>query len=201
VIARAPLDWLLHGFALRTADTQTTTAERACLARHAAGRRSLVELGVMHGASTRLLCEAMAPDGTLTAVDPFPVGRLHVSFEFAIARREVSRAPARNVVWRRELSHAVGAAWTVPVDFLFIDGDHSRGGIERDWMAWRGWVAPGGVVLLHDSRPLEGRPVLDSVHYTNEVILKDPHFVCVEAVDSLTVLRRIEDGLEAVVAR
>jgi predicted O-methyltransferase YrrM len=190
VIARAPLDWLLHAVGARSADTQTTAAERACIASHAEGRRMLVEIGVMHGASTRLLCEAMAPEGTLVAIDPFPAGRLGVSFEFAIARREVSRAPSRRVLWRRERSEAVGAAWSMPVDFIFVDGDHSRPGIERDWTIWSRFVQPGGVVLLHDSRPIEGRPVHESVHYTNDVILQDQRFVCIDSVDSLTVLER-----------
>jgi predicted O-methyltransferase YrrM len=194
VIAAAPIDWFLHALHVRAADTQTTTAERECLATHAAGRRMLVEIGVMHGASTRVLCEAMAPDGTLTAIDPFPAGRLGVSFEAAIARREVSRGPARRVIWRRDFSHSVGTTWSDAVDFVFIDGDHSRRGIEQDWTTWSRFVQPGGVVLLHDSRALDGRPCHESVHYTNDVILKDPRFACIDAVDSLTVLQRRQHG-------
>jgi predicted O-methyltransferase YrrM len=197
VIGRAPIDWLLHALRLRTADTQTTPAERACLKRYATGKRRLVEIGVMHGASTRLLCEAMSADGTLTAIDPFPTGRLGVSFELAIARREVARAPKRHVVWRRELSHVVGRSWPSAVDFVFIDGDHSRRGIEQDWQAWSGLVETGGVVLLHDSRPLDGRPAHESVAYTNEIILNDPRYTCVDAVDSLTVLQRRPGGAQS----
>jgi hypothetical protein len=42
------------------------------------------------------------------------------------------------------------------VDLVFIDGDHSREGCERDWAAWSGFVAPGGRVVFHDAR--EGEP-------------------------------------------
>lgn len=194
MIARAPLDWFMHALHLRPADTQTTAAERACLAAHAAQRRMLVEIGVMHGASTRVLCEAMSPSGTLTAIDPYPAGRLGVSFEFAIARREVGRGPHRRVVWRRDTSEAVGSTWTTAVDFVFIDGDHSRRGIERDWTLWSAFVAPGGVVLLHDSRYVPGRPAHECVEYTEEVILKDARFRCVDGVDSLTVVQRHDGG-------
>lgn len=190
MIADAAIGWLLHALRWRAADTQTTPAERACLAAHAMGRRSLVEIGVMHGASTRILCEAMAADGTLTAIDPFPPGRLGVSFERAVARREVARGPARRVVWRRALSHDVGASWSVPIDFIFIDGDHSRQGVARDWTTWSEFVEPGGVVLLHDSRAVHGRPHHESVQYTAEVIVKDPRFTHIDGVDSLTVLQR-----------
>ncbi len=186
----APLFWLLHSVAGRPADTQTTPDERACLTRHASGRKMLVEIGVMHGASTRLLCEAMAPAGTLVAVDPFPAGRLGVSFEWAVAHREVARAPARRVVWRRARSEEAVATWTDPIDFLFIDGDHSWRGIAHDWTTWSRFVEPNGIVALHDSCEIEGRPVADSVRYTREVVLADTRFTCVDRVDSLTVLLR-----------
>jgi predicted O-methyltransferase YrrM len=187
----------LHAVGWRPADTQTTAAERACLAAHAVGRRMLVEIGVMHGASTRILCGAMAPDGTLTAIDPFPAGRLGVSFEQAIAHREVSRGPARRVIWGRAYSHEVGANWSAPIDFIFIDGDHSRCGIERDWTTWSQFVEPGGVVLLHDSRAVDGGVRHESVHYTDEVILHDPRFACIDAVDSLTVMQRRVAGAQS----
>jgi hypothetical protein len=32
------------------------------------------------------------------------------------------------------------------------------------------------------------------VDYTNDVILKDPRFICVDGVDSMTVLQRCSNG-------
>lgn len=63
--------WLVG---LVPAETQTTPAERACLVHHAAGCRRLVEIGVWHGVTTAALRAAMASDGMLYAVDPFPRG-------------------------------------------------------------------------------------------------------------------------------
>ena len=57
----AAVRWVRYRLGLVPADTQTTEAERACLARHAAGRRSLVELGVMHGVTTALLGASWRP--------------------------------------------------------------------------------------------------------------------------------------------
>ena len=82
--------WLLG---LARAETQTTAAERACLARHAAGRKRLVEIGVWHGVTTRVLQGTMAQHGVLYAVDPFPVGRLRFSMQAVIARREFLQRP------------------------------------------------------------------------------------------------------------
>ena len=37
-------------------------------------------------------------------------------------------------------------------DLVFIDGDHSEAGCERDWSGWSGFVAVGGRVVFHDAR-------------------------------------------------
>jgi hypothetical protein len=67
--------WLKYVLGLAPAETQTTIAERECLKKYAAGRRSLVEIGVMHGVNTGLLRSVMDPAGTVTGIDPFPKGR------------------------------------------------------------------------------------------------------------------------------
>ena len=36
------------------------------------------------------------------------------------------------------------------IDLLFIDGDHSRWGVEDDYQRYRGFVRPGGVIAFHD---------------------------------------------------
>jgi predicted O-methyltransferase YrrM len=188
--------YILWSLGLTKATTQTSDAERACLARHAAGRTRLAEVGVWHGVTTCVLRKAMAPDGTLFAVDPFPVGRLGVSFQQRIAHREVGRVNRGKVVWLRmtgaEAARHLASEKLGPVDFVFLDGDHSYDATLGDWLEWSGLVAPGGVVLLHDSRSSETRQIDDagSAHVTREVVLVDPRFETAEAVDTLTVVRR-----------
>lgn len=176
---------------LAPATTQTTTAERDCLARYATGRRRLVEIGVWHGVTTRRLRAAMHAQGILSAVDPFPVGRLGFSVQQHIAHREVNSIANGRVVWLRTTG-AVAARDHQPVDFVFIDGDHSEQGLLADWRAWSPLVEAGGIVALHDSRSTPERPIPDagSVKVTSEVILRDERFTVVDTVDSLTVLQR-----------
>ena len=176
---------------LAPATTQTTTSERDCLARYAAGRRRVVEIGVWHGVTTKRLRSVMHPEGVLTAVDPFPVGRLGFSVQQQIARREVASVDNGEVAWLRTTGLAAARDHST-VDFVFIDGDHSEQGLLADWQAWSPLVEPGGVVALHDSRSTPERLIDDagSVKVTNEVILRDARFAMVDAVDSLTVLRR-----------
>lgn len=176
---------------LAPAETQTTTTERDCLARHATGRRCLVEIGVWHGVTTKRLRAAMDGDATLTAVDPFRVGRLGFSLQQRIAHREVETVRNGRVTWVRTTG-TEAARHHAPVDFVFIDGDHSEEGLLADWHAWSALVEPGGVVALHDSRSSPARWIDDtgSVKVTTEVIRPDPRFAVVDEVDTLTVLRR-----------
>lgn len=37
-----------------------------------------------------------------------------------------------------------------PADFLFIDGDHARDGVQQDFDEYRRLVRPGGIVAFHD---------------------------------------------------
>jgi hypothetical protein len=140
------------------------------------------------------LREVLAPDGHLTGIDPHPVGRLGVSFERAIALAEVSRARGATVRLARGMSTDVAANWRIPLDLLFVDGDHSWTGIESDWQAWRPWMARGGYVALHDSVPVTGRPSHESERFTQDVILRDPAFRLVTTVESLSIVERIADG-------
>src|ERR1039458_886099 len=75
-------------------ETQTTQAERDCVARHAAGKRILAEIGVYEGVTTCRLRKAMHPTGELFAIDPYARQRLGVSAQRVIAHREVSKIPA-----------------------------------------------------------------------------------------------------------
>jgi predicted O-methyltransferase YrrM len=181
---------------LQQAQTQTSARERACLAKHAAGKQRLVEIGVWHGVTTRVLRSVMDPSATLYAVDPYPAGRLGFSFQYLIAHREVGVVRNGRVVWVRttgeEAARRHQAQGLPPVDFIFIDGDHTYEGLRADWTGWSPQVAPGGVVALHDSRDTKDspRPGAGSVRYTSETILKEPAFEVIDELESLTVLRR-----------
>jgi predicted O-methyltransferase YrrM len=180
---------------LAAAETQTNEAERDCLARHARGKRRLAEVGVWHGVTTRRLLAAMAADGVLFAVDPYPPGRLGVSLPRIIARREVGRLRRGRVEWIRRTGVEAARDPNVlaaGLDFVFLDGVHTYEGLRGDWEAWSPLVVPGGVVALHDSRSSADRQIDDagSVVYTREVIRADPRFELCEVVDTLTVVRR-----------
>lgn len=184
-------------FGLAKAETQTTEAERDCLALHAAGKACLAEIGVWHGVTTCRLRTVMAPAGVLYAIDPYPVGRLGVSFQKRIAHAGVGRVRNGWVEWVRttgaDAARALAPQLAGKVEFLFIDGDHRHGVLKADREGWDGPIAPGSVVGLHESRSTPARPLDDagSARYTREVVRSDARFELADEVDSLTVMRRV----------
>ena len=198
------LSWSL-GFA--NAETQTTAAERRALAAHAAGLQRIVEIGVWHGVTTRLLRGAMAPDGVIWAVDPFTPGRLGVSLQQIIARSTVNTEPNGRVRWARTLGSDAAVTYASagerPADMIFIDGDHSIDVVRADWEAWSALVAPGGVICLHDTRSTADRHLDDagSAIFARTVLPQDRRFTLLEVVDSMTILRRVGNVMENAASR
>ena len=176
------------------AESQTTVAERRALARHAAGRRVVAEIGVFEGLTSAVLARAMALDGTLYCIDPFFPGRIGICWGKIIAQREIARVrPRRNVVLLEKLSHGAVGDVRAELDFLFVDGDHSIEGITRDWADWSGKICSGGIVALHDTLvPAHNARIaeLGSHRYFESHIRHDARFEMVERVDSLAVMRR-----------
>jgi cephalosporin hydroxylase len=40
-----------------------------------------------------------------------------------------------------------------PIDLLFIDGDHTYDGVKKDFLLYRHFVKPGGIIAFHDIMP------------------------------------------------
>ena len=175
---------------LRPPLSEHTEAEAELLRRHAQGARCAVELGVAEGTSARELRQVIDGHGTLYLVDPHR-SRLGLSFAGRIARRLVRRIKRGRVVWLRRFSHEAVQGWQEPIDFLFIDADHSYEGVSRDWREWAPHVAPGGHVALHDAQLVEGwtTPETGPVRLVAE-LRDDPGWEQRDAADTMVVLRR-----------
>ena len=162
--------------------------ETAVLQRHAAGKRRLAEVGVWEGGTTRALREVMASDGVLFAIDPFPVGRLGISYQEIIAKGEVARVRNGSVVWLRTTGVRAAADARVrsaPLDFVFIDSEHTFEALQAEWKAWTPLAS--GIVAVHD---VIGDPGQGSVRFAQEHIFKDPQFTLLETIGCLAVLQR-----------
>jgi predicted O-methyltransferase YrrM len=119
-----------------------------------------VEIGVYEGSSAVATVRALPPSAELHLIDPFghhpDALRVGAAATAWATRRAVGRSlrgrPDVRVVWHVERSEDTAARWSLPVDLVFVDGDHSEAGCELDWTLWHPHVAPGGRVVFHDAR-------------------------------------------------
>ena len=161
--------------------------------RHAASARTIVELGVAEGGSAAELRAVMSPTGHLYLVDPYERGRLGMSFAWLVAHRAVNGVRGGQVTWLRSRSDAAVRGWRRPIDFLFIDADHSYDRAAGDWRLWTPFVPPGGQVALHDSAVFTGGWTDERsgpVRLLGEILSAGLGWSLVDQADSLSILRR-----------
>lgn len=91
-------------------------------------------------------------------------------------------------------SPTVGAVWTTPLGFLFIDGGHGPEPAHRDYETWVPHVVVGGTLAIHDVFPDPadgGRPPYEI--YCRA--LDSGAFEDTAATGSLRILHRTNPGL------
>ena len=154
----------LRALALRTRlippRTMHSEGESALLAELARGKRHTLEIGVYEGSSALVLVDALPPDSELHLVEPFAGGGpwpgVMTPADEGATRSVIDRAARKRggplVHWHVALSEQAAEGWSQPLDFVFIDGDHSEQACLLDWELWNGHVEPGGVVAFHDAR-------------------------------------------------
>ncbi|UCH23876.1 MAG: class I SAM-dependent methyltransferase [Deltaproteobacteria bacterium] len=122
--------------------------------------RRVLEVGTARGGTLYLWTQAAAPDATIVSVD-LPEGEFggaypacRIPFYGTFARFE------QKLHLLRDDSHKVQTIKKVieifdnnPIDFVFIDGDHTFEGVKTDFLNYGPMVRPGGIVALHDILP------------------------------------------------
>jgi hypothetical protein len=104
----------------------------------------------------------------------------------------VESARGAQVDWIRARSDDAVRSWSLPIDFLFIDGDHSYEAVRTDWDDWHGHVQPDGLVAFHDA--LLDAPWMDasfgSARFVAELRESGGGWQLVDRADSVAVFRR-----------
>lgn len=123
---------------------------------------TIVEIGAEFGMSASLFCKVAQPGVKIYSVDLFPGDLIH-KHQANLARAGLG-GRSKQITGD---SARIGNAWQLgPIDLLFIDGDHSLAGVQRDIAAWIGHVKPGGVVVFHDAAP----PTNKAPHYLHHEV-------------------------------
>ncbi len=122
--------------------------------------RRVLEIGTAHGGSFLLWSRASAKDAVLVSVD-LPPWELddpaEVTKRRAIERVglrgqsvHVLRGDSHDPIVQRQACDCLGGE---PIDFLFIDGDHSYEGVKQDFVEYGAFVRGGGIVAFRDIHP------------------------------------------------
>jgi predicted O-methyltransferase YrrM len=183
----------LHALRLLKPFSQTNAMELATLARYARGHKIALEIGTFMGVSARVITEELAADAKLYCVDPWEIHHGKENPCWTICKRELRRRGLLSrVVFLQGLSHEMESAMPAGFDFIFVDGDHSYEGLERDWGIVMRRLLPGGILCLHDTTVPEAEPYrqFGTVTFFEEVIRHHPEFEWLECCYSMNVLRR-----------
>jgi predicted O-methyltransferase YrrM len=125
--------------------------------------RALVEIGTGRGGTLFLFASVARPDAVLVSIDAANAEGVFGGRRTYKRRARLYRAlgcPGQRVVFIAADSHRDETRCAVEdalggqvVDFLFIDGDHTREGVEVDFRMYSPLVRKGGVVAFHDIVP------------------------------------------------
>jgi predicted O-methyltransferase YrrM len=121
--------------------------------------KTVLEIGTLHGGTLWAWCRAASPEATIVSVD-LPGGEFGGGYNDALAHRLRTYPRSSQVLHLlRADSHSPKTLAEVkrllpgPVEFAFIDGDHTYRGVKQDFEMYSPLVAPGGLVAFHDTLP------------------------------------------------
>lgn len=122
--------------------------------------RVCVELGTWLGASAVPVARSIQRwGGTLTCVDTW-AGDINKDggsapaktpvMLFGCARAMIEAGVSANVRLIPAMTLDAAKVWSGPIDFLYVDADHSYEGVSADLQAWVPHVKPGGLIVGDD---------------------------------------------------
>lgn len=156
--------------------------------------KTVVEIGCFTGISTVWMAaglEQTKQPGTIHSIDlfidivprlPYHCGYLPNPLEYAQKSVEAAQLSHR-VKFYQGNSVAIGEKIDQivdePIDFLYIDGDHTKEGCYKDFILYYPHVAVGGYIILHDIYPEHCN--WDGPRYVIDKYIKNsPHFELLE---------------------
>lgn len=132
----------------------------------------VLEIGTANGGSLLPITRLSAPNAHIISVDlhhgefggGYPAWRIPLYRAFArpTQRLDLLRGDSHD---RRTVDQVLRLLGGEPLDFLFIDGDHTFDGVREDFETYGPLVRPGGLVAFHDINPPSEREAIDGPRY------------------------------------
>jgi predicted O-methyltransferase YrrM len=121
--------------------------------------RIIVEIGTHRGGTFFIWCRSFPQLELIVSLD-LPSGAFGGGYDhrrIKLYREFLFDRPHAQSIFLRCDSHAPGTLQRIetildkrPIDFLFIDGDHTYSGIKRDFEMYAPLVRHGGIIAFHD---------------------------------------------------
>ncbi len=137
---------------------------------------TVLEIGTYRGGTLFVIARLAAPDATIISVDlpTTTLGPLIRSAQVPIFNRFTREEQKLHLL--RENSHEPKTVSRISaiiagkkLDLLFIDGDHSYGGVKNDFEMYSPFVRSGGLVAFHDVAGIPSRGTSGVSNFWDEV--------------------------------
>ena len=140
------------------------------------GARRIIEIGTARGGTLYLWLQAASADATVVSVD-LPGGEFggaypacRIPFYQSFARDGQDLHLLRDDSHQTQTFNSVKQLFAdQPVDFLFIDGDHTYEGVKTDFEMYGPLVRPGGLIAFHDTLPRPDFPDIEVYRFWDEL--------------------------------
>lgn len=149
---------------------------------------NLCEIGTFKGGTLFIWCQLASDNARIFSIDlpggPFGGGYNERAIPFFQSFRKPGqvlkciRGDSHSPTTHKSLAGMIGAK---PVDFLFIDGDHTYNGVKKDFEDYSSFVGPGGIIAFHDIVKRENEPDIQVWRFWAEIKQKYSHEEFIES--------------------
>lgn len=107
----------------------------------------IVEVGTLFGGSAAIICKARKEKKSrIFTIDSYEIPAVNLEN----TKLNLKNEGCEEVEVIKGFSVEMAKNWNIPIDCLFLDGDHSYESVKSDIDSWIPKVKIGGLVLFHD---------------------------------------------------
>ncbi|MCK5569786.1 MAG: class I SAM-dependent methyltransferase [Spirochaetes bacterium] len=138
--------------------------------------KRVLEIGTARGGTLYLWTQAATADAVIVSVD-LPEGEFGGAYPTCrVPFYQAFKRPEQKLHLLRKDSHQANTVEEViglfnkdPIDFAFIDGDHTYEGVKADFLNYGPFVRPWGLIGFHDILPRPDLPAIQVDRFWKEV--------------------------------
>ena len=149
----------------------------------------IVEIGVQFGDTTKILLNNS--DCLVYGIDPIVLDSEYPSQLGDMGKIRRLKSKYNRFIFIKDYSYNAVKTWTRPIDYLFIDGDHSYAAVKQDFNDWFPFVKQGGIISMHDSAYFRGgKGWPGPSKFTDEILLHDERLEYIATPQLMTIFKK-----------